>query len=83
MSLANLILNREVFPEFLQAEANGEAFAKAMEHWLAPTGQDDPLKAVLRDLAHVREALGEKGAPGRAAEVIVRDVAKGKDAPGA
>ena len=83
MSLANLILNREVFPEFLQAEANGEAFAKAMEHWLAPTGQDDPLKAVLRDLAYVREALGEKGAPGRAAEVIVRDVAKGQDAPGA
>jgi lipid-A-disaccharide synthase len=74
ISLANLILNKEVFPELLQDACSGEALAEVMSAWLSP-GRSDVLAAdVQRDLDEIRRRLGGPGAPVRAAALILDDL---------
>ena len=46
--------------------------------WLLPRSGDQPFERVRRDLDEVRRRLGEPGAAGRAAEILLRDVAAEK-----
>ena len=72
ISLPNLILGREIYPEHIQEEANAEALAVNARAWL-----DDPaVYAEVKDgLAALRTMVGEPGAPGRAAAIILDDLA--------
>jgi lipid-A-disaccharide synthase len=68
VSLPNLILGREVFPELLQDRATGpEVAAKALD-WLEHPEKIENVRARLEPL---REMLGPPGAPQRAAEIII------------
>ena len=75
VSLANLILNKEVFPELLQDACAGEALAGAMSTWIDPESGPALLAGVRRDLDEIRRRLGNPGAPGRAAALILEDLA--------
>ncbi len=72
-SLANLILNKEIFPEFLQNDARGELLAKAAKEYLKPNSSK--FAETIQDLNLVRQMLGQKNAPERAAKVILNDLA--------
>jgi lipid-A-disaccharide synthase len=69
-SLINIIAGRQVVPELLQHDVNGERIAQAVRAMIAPAEYD----RVRRELAEVREKLGAPGASRRAAEVIMRTV---------
>lgn len=65
MTMANLIADAPVVPEFLQEDARPEAIAEALEQLL-----DGPAAALQRDrLAAVRARLGTGGAARRAAAI--------------
>ena len=76
ISLPNLILERQVFPEMLQAACNAAPLAEAALRWLAPAQGSNPLEEIRQTLATLRPMLGEKGAPQRAANLILDDFAK-------
>ncbi len=71
-SLPNLILDREVFPELIQDKARAEFFAARLRPWLA---DDAALAAARADLAGLRAKVGGPGAAGRAAAIILNDLA--------
>lgn len=68
VSLPNLILNREVFPEFLQDRATPENLRDAVLRWIS---DDSALAAVHADLAELRQCCGESGSAARAAQVLL------------
>lgn len=72
MSLANLILGREVFPELLQHDCDAAPLAERTLAWLRPSS-GAPLARIREELAEVRRLLGEPGAPDRAAKIIWDD----------
>lgn len=78
VSLPNLIMNRAVFPELLQEQADGEHLAEQALAWLETEGK---LDAVRKDLATLRNLLGEPGAPSRAAAIILDDVQQHNSPP--
>jgi lipid-A-disaccharide synthase len=66
-SLVNIVAGKEVVPELLQADVNGERIAREVRKFLEPAEQ-----ARLRaELAAVTEKLGRPGASRRAAEAIM------------
>ncbi len=65
VSLPNLIMGRELFPELLQEQATGEAFAAQLAAWLDVPTRLEGVRAELEDL---RRRCGEPGSAGRAAE---------------
>lgn len=67
VSLTNLIMQHQVFPELLQAECRPEQLAAQLEAWLADPRQVAQIKA---DLAQLRSICGEPGAAKRAAEQV-------------
>jgi len=70
-ALPNLVLDREVFPELLQEKATGPVIAQHAAAWLdAP----EALAAVRSELDVLRTMLGEPGAAGRAARIIIDDL---------
>lgn len=74
LGMANLILRREAFREFIQHEAHPAKLAEAM----APLLQDGPERAAsLQSIADVVRALGEGGAAGRAARLIWEELNAG------
>lgn len=75
VSLSNLILNRPLFPELLQQDADGENIAAKALEWLAPQSGASPLQTVRAELETLRDAMGEPGAVSRAADVILSDIA--------
>jgi lipid-A-disaccharide synthase len=75
ISLANLILNKEVFPEFLQQSCTGEALAQTAASWLSPGSGDILLAGIRSDLDEIRRRLGAPGAAERAAALILEDLA--------
>ena len=77
ISLPNLILGREVFPELLQERCDAVPLADMALSWLLPQPDRDPLARIGKDLEEVRERLGPPGAAGRAADVILNDMAAG------
>ena len=75
ISLPNLILGRELFPELLQQRCDAVPLADAALAWLLPKPGGNLLEDIRRQLNEVRTALGAPGAAGRAAELIVKDLA--------
>ena len=71
ISLTNLILNREAFPEHIQAEADPGPLARRLIHWL-----EDPaaLAAIRRDLDELRTLCGPPGSAERAARAVLEIV---------
>ena len=71
ISLSNLILDERIFPELLQQEADGPNLASHVAAWL-----QDPqaLERVVAKLAPLHGLLGRRGAPLRAAQVILREL---------
>jgi lipid-A-disaccharide synthase len=65
--LVNIVAEKEVLPELLQDEVNGERIAAEVRKLIEPVNYE----RVLRDLAEVRTRLGEHGASRRAAAVIM------------
>lgn len=75
ISLSNLILGKELFPELLQEKAAGESIARYALAWLKPSpGGGSPLEAVRHELAALKGILGGGGATGKAARVILEDL---------
>lgn len=74
ISLSNLILGKALFPELLQRDADGANIAAKALEWLAPVGDTRPLEAVREELARLQHLMGEPGAVGRAADVILDDL---------
>lgn len=70
VSLPNLIMNRPVFPELLQENATGKTIAEAALGWLK---NPESAAKVRENLAQLRRMLGNPGAPGRAAQLILED----------
>lgn len=67
MSLPNLILNAQVFPEFLQHAARPSSLAATLARWVDDTPSRDRL---LEQLDSLPALLGGGGAAGRAARII-------------
>ncbi|NJB67743.1 lipid-A-disaccharide synthase [Desulfobaculum xiamenense] len=67
ISLPNLILGEEVFPELLQEDACARVVAERTLAMLEP----ERGRAVRGSLARLRELVGEPGAPERAASIIL------------
>ncbi|MBU4526843.1 MAG: lipid-A-disaccharide synthase [Desulfomicrobium sp.] len=73
ISLPNLILDKSVFPEFLQHDANPSALAAAMAQWI----EDTPARArVLEQLDILPGLLGNGGAASRAAKIVLETMRK-------
>ena len=72
IGLPNLILDRKVFPELIQEEARAAVMAAIGRMWLA---NDTSLPNIRADLARLRHLVGEPGAAGRAAGLILNDLA--------
>lgn len=83
VSLTNLIMEREVFPELLQEAATGERMADQIDAWLDPpherngTGGSGAQRraGVLDDLAELRRRCGAPGSAARAAEHLLAALA--------
>lgn len=75
ISLPNLIVGRELFPELLQERCDPVPLADKALAWLLPKPGDNPLESIRKELAEVRAALGPPGAAGRAADLILGDLA--------
>ncbi len=73
VSLPNLILNRELFPELLQNKARGETLAAAVSAWL---NNPETERAVREELQEVRRLCGPPGCSARAAALIARDISE-------
>ncbi|EGB16483.1 lipid-A-disaccharide synthase [Pseudodesulfovibrio mercurii] len=71
ISLPNLILGREIYPEFIGRDASAENLARTAGAWL-----DDPAAygEVKDGLKVLRTMVGDPGAPGRAARIILDDL---------
>ncbi len=72
-SLPNILAGREVVPELLQNDVNGERLAAEALRILR---DDEARRAVHADLRGVRRSLGKPGAARRAAEAIYRELEK-------
>jgi len=70
-SLPNLIVDREIYPEFIQERADPEIMAHAARKWLDDT---DAYAGVKRELIELRTMVGNPGAALRAAKIIVEDL---------
>ncbi len=75
ISMPNLILGREIFPELIQSRANVNNIVSAMRIWL-----DNPQKAsqVRSDLKKIKALLGNKSATQTCADQIFYLMNKGK-----
>lgn len=67
-SLVNIVAGKEVVPELIQDDVNGERIANEVRKLVAP----ENVGRVRDELASVRAKLGEPGAGKRVAEEIVR-----------
>lgn len=71
ISMANLLAGRALAPELIQDQATAENVARTAEGILSDAGR---LAQLRKDLAAVRRSLGEPGAPGRAAKIILEEI---------
>lgn len=71
ISLSNLILDEPIFPELLQAEADGPSLARQASAWLE---SPNTLADIRAKLAPLHALLGRRGAPLRAAQTIAREL---------
>lgn len=73
IAMANLLAGRRLVPELIQRDASPERIADAALDLLGHPGR---LRALGRELALLRDALGGPGAVGRAADAILGSVAR-------
>lgn len=66
-SLVNIVAEKEVVPELIQRDVNGERIAAEVRKMIEPSNYE----RLTRELAEVRARLGEEGASRRAAEAIM------------
>ncbi len=71
VSLPNLILQREVFPEFLQHDATPENLAGKIEEWLS---KPSSLNAVRASMTEVASRCGADGSARRAAAHLLASI---------
>ncbi len=71
ISLTNLIMNRTVFPEHIEKNADPEPMARRVEEWLE---NPQKLEAVVRDLEELRERCGQPGSAHRAAAALAGEI---------
>ena len=69
-SLVNIVAGKDVVPELLQQDVNGERIAREVRALIEPARH----AAVVAELAAVTQKLGGPGASRRAAEAIMRTV---------
>ncbi|PIE59512.1 MAG: lipid-A-disaccharide synthase [Desulfobulbus propionicus] len=67
-SLANLIVKKEIMPEFLQHEVTAENLYQACDHILTIPGERD---RIVQEFRKVKKMLGETGASKRAAAIVI------------
>ncbi|MBI9078703.1 MAG: lipid-A-disaccharide synthase [Pseudodesulfovibrio sp.] len=72
-SLPNLILGREVYPEFIQELAKAEHLVQTARKWL---DDETAYAGVKRELVELRSMVGNPGAALRAAKIIIEDLAE-------
>lgn len=70
VTLPNIVAGKEVIPEFLQERANADALGQAVLRLLGDTGARAAMK---REMAGVRDLLGQPGAIERAARAVLAD----------
>jgi len=70
-SLANIIPDKLVLPEFLLENATAENFYAQIKEWV---GKPESAEKVREELAHLREQVGEAGVAGRTADIILQDL---------
>ena len=75
VSLTNLIMGRELFPELLQERATGEAMASQLAAWLDVPAQLEGVRAQLDEL---RRRCGGPGSAARAADKLLEAMEKEK-----
>ena len=68
VSLPNLIMNREIFPELLQEAASPERMTEQLALWL---DNPDRLKTIKTDLEELRRRCGKPGSARRAARGLL------------
>ena len=71
ISLTNLIMNRTVFPEHIEKEADPAPMARRVEDWLT---HPQKLEEIIRDLDELRERCGSRGSALRAAEALAGEL---------
>jgi lipid-A-disaccharide synthase len=67
IGMVNIVAGKKIVPEFIQFQANPEKIASEMEKILKDKDEYEKIK---RDLARVRDKLGEKGAYHRGAQIV-------------
>jgi lipid-A-disaccharide synthase len=70
VTLPNIVAGKEVIPEFLQERANADELGQAVLRLLGDTGARAAMK---REMAGVRDLLGQPGAIERAARAVLAD----------
>ena len=65
--MPNLLASREVFPEFIQREANAQNLAREVKMFIDGS---DKREQTLVGLEEIAASLGGKGAANRAAKVV-------------
>ncbi|WP_027720994.1 lipid-A-disaccharide synthase [Maridesulfovibrio zosterae] len=70
-SLANIIPDKLILPEFLFDNATAENFYGQVKQWMR---EPDTADAVRAELMHLRELIGEPGVAGRTADIILQDL---------
>jgi lipid-A-disaccharide synthase len=68
IALANIVLGKTVFPEFIQKEANPANVVKALNRLIDDKQHYTEIK---KELARTRDILGKSGASDRAADLII------------
>lgn len=68
IALANIVLGKTVFPEFIQREANAGNVVNALNKLL---DDEQHYKEIKNELARIKHILGRPGATNRAAELII------------
>ena len=75
IGLPNLVLQREVFPEFIQSRARADLLADRAAEWLR---DPDELQRIRADLGTLRLKLGQKRAAQESARIVLEDICPGK-----
>ncbi|RQD67813.1 MAG: lipid-A-disaccharide synthase [Desulfonatronovibrio sp. MSAO_Bac4] len=75
ISMANLILKKEVFPEFIQSEASSENLAEAVRTWIKEPHKMDEVKQSLKEVVRL---LGKTSATRKSADIVFEMISKGK-----
>ncbi|HET9425006.1 MAG TPA: lipid-A-disaccharide synthase [Gemmatimonadaceae bacterium] len=75
IGMVNIIARRRIVPEFVQDELEPSRVAPVLRELL--DARAERRQTMLRDLAQVRESLGERGAAGRVADLALRMIGEG------